>query len=135
MTRNMSLASVTWSDPSTEEKRKMASELAAIARANNLQLTLCCEDGVVPDGARPSRCIDAARMSRVAGSPIDAKPKPCRQGCGCCNNTDIRDYDTCVHGCTYCYAMSSLLAAQERHRAHEPLGAMLLPQNVNTGDQ
>jgi DNA repair photolyase len=32
------------------------------------------------------------------------KAKPTRQECGCTQSSDIGAYDTCPHGCVYCYA-------------------------------
>jgi len=122
MARNMALAGIRWIEPGAEEKRRMASSLTSIARLNGMQLTMCCEGDVLPEGTRASRCIDAARMARLSGRPLKAKDKPCRQGCGCCDNRDIGEYDTCIHGCAYCYATNSLTGAQDRHRAHDPIG-------------
>jgi DNA repair photolyase len=34
-----------------------------------------------------------------------------RMGCGCCLSKDIGMYDTCSHGCIYCYANASPLKA------------------------
>jgi len=127
MARNMALAGIPWSEPGREEKRRMASQLAAVARENGMQLTMCCEGDFLPEGALPSHCIDATRMGRVCGRPVRAKAKPDRPGCGCCDNRDIGEYDTCLHGCRYCYATNSLVAAQGRHRAHDPHGEMLIP--------
>jgi hypothetical protein len=132
MARNMALAGIPWSDPGGEEKKRMASELAAIAGANGMQLTLCCEAKSMPESTRPSRCIDATRLARVAGRPLRSKAKPDRPGCGCCDNRDIGEYDTCLHGCRYCYATNSLVVAQERHQAHDPHGETLIPAAAGT---
>lgn len=44
--------------------------------------------------------------------------------CGCMRSKDIGEYNTCVHGCAYCYANSSSELARtnyNQHRSH-PLG-------------
>ena len=40
------------------------------------------------------------------------KDKGQRKACGCIYSKDIGSYDTCLHGCVYCYANSSPEAAQ-----------------------
>lgn len=37
----------------------------------------------------------------------------------------VLDYDTCPHGCVYCYAVVNRRLAQERFREHDPEGEFL----------
>jgi Domain of unknown function (DUF1848) len=73
----------------------------------------------------PARCVDAARLSDVAGRPIAARQKGNRPGCECAESRDIGAYDTCPHGCVYCYAVQNRSRAQARFKAHDPDDAML----------
>jgi len=73
----------------------------------------------------PARCVDAARLSDVAGRPIAAKQKGNRPGCACAESRDIGAYDTCPHGCVYCYAVQNRPRAQARFKAHDPDSPML----------
>lgn len=44
-----------------------------------------------------------------------------RVHCGCTESKDIGRYDTCPHGCFYCYANTSPMNAQRNHQNHKPL--------------
>ncbi|HUT51011.1 MAG TPA: DUF1848 domain-containing protein [Alphaproteobacteria bacterium] len=73
----------------------------------------------------PARCVDAGRLSDIAGRPIAAKDKGNRPGCECAESRDIGAYDTCPHGCVYCYAVQNRSRAQRRFKAHDPDDPML----------
>ena len=83
-------------------------------------------------GCRAGRCVDARRLTDVAAGwgltrPIRARPRPNRPGCGCDESRDVGAYDTCLHGCAYCYAVGSASAARAGRARHDPAGAFLLP--------
>jgi hypothetical protein len=73
----------------------------------------------------PARCVDAARLSDIADRPVAAKQKGNRPGCDCAASRDIGAYDTCPHGCVYCYAVQNRERAQARFKAHDPDDPML----------
>lgn len=114
-----------WRDPPTDEKRALLLRLADIAQAAGLRLTLCDQDELRSDGIGRAACIDAARLGRIAGRPISARRKPHRPACGCWQARDIGAYDTCAHGCAYCYAVSSHTAARACLAAGDPAAAFL----------
>ncbi|WP_448208461.1 DUF1848 domain-containing protein [Azospirillum sp. sgz302134] len=124
--RNMDAAGLPWRDPDPEEKRALLADLAGIAADHGMALTLCTQPELegVP-GVSPTRCVDAARLSDVAGRPIAAREKGNRPGCFCAESRDIGDYDTCPHGCVYCYAVANRATAQNRFAAHDPEGEFL----------
>ena len=129
--RNMAAAArafgFAWHDPEAAEKRALLGGLAAIANDHGMALTLCGQPELLIDGVAEARCIDALRLSDVAGRPIAASAKPHRPTCGCWASRDIGEYDTCPHGCVYCYAVNSRTLARRRHRAHDADGAFLFP--------
>jgi hypothetical protein len=116
-----------WRDPTPAEKRALLADLAGIAAARGMRLTLCTQPEFVTDTTGAARCVDAERLSDVAGRPIAARRKGNRPGCLCAESRDIGDYDSCTHGCVYCYAVSSRALARRRRRMHDPAGAMLIP--------
>ena len=113
-----------WKDPEWGEKQSLLGEMAGIAAEFGIGITVCSQpealgdsealggsDGPGPDrrySARrlPARCIDSVRLSDIAGYDITARQKGNRDGCLCAESRDIGAYDTCAHGCVYCYAVS-----------------------------
>lgn len=116
-----------WQDPDDGVKLTLVSQLAAIARSHGMQLTVCTQPQYVAPGAIEARCIDARRLSRIAGTPLQIPLKGNRPGCACHESRDIGEYDTCPHGCAYCYAVRHRRLALARYRAHRPADESLLP--------
>ena len=115
-----------WHDPDDDEKRALVARLTDIAAGRGMRLGVCAQPHLVSPGAGEARCIDAARLSRVADRPISAPRRGNRPGCACDASRDIGDYDSCSQGCVYCYAVSQRALARRRARAHDPAGAHLI---------
>lgn len=109
-----------WHDPADGEKCALAAELTDIAAAHGMRLTVCSQAAYVVQGAAPARCIDADRLSDIAGKPIKARVKGNRPDCLCHESRDIGAYDSCPQGCVYCYAVKSRPAAKRFLGAHDP---------------
>jgi len=117
----------TWQDPDPGEKRTLAGELAEIAADQGMRLTICSQPDLLSPGIEGAACIDADRLSDVAGRAVAARPGGNRPGCNCAASRDIGAYDTCPHGCVYCYAVGSRRRAQDRFRGHDREGEFLSP--------
>jgi hypothetical protein len=116
-----------WADPPQETKRELAARLAGIARRHGMKLTVCSQPDYLAPGAEEARCVDARRLAAISGEPLSAPQKGNRPGCACHESRDIGDYDTCPHGCLYCYAVQHRRIALSRYRAHDPASPSLLP--------
>ncbi|MEE9195356.1 MAG: DUF1848 family protein, partial [Alphaproteobacteria bacterium] len=129
--RNLDLAArqagFDWRDPAGDQKRALLTRLAAIAARNGMSLSLCAQPDYLVGGVSPARCIDAGRLAAIAGRPLTAAIKGNREGCQCFAARDIGAYDTCPHGCVYCYAGGARARAQARFKAHDPEGEYLFP--------
>lgn len=92
-------------DPPIQEKIELANELADIAESFGIRMFTCCGDYLLSDRISKAHCIDAELLSRLYPDRAFAlRHKGTREECGCFESTDIGEYDTCGHGCVYCYA-------------------------------
>ena len=116
-----------WSDPSNEDKRRLLCKLAEITSSRGIQASLCAQPDLLTPPLNPARCVDTARLSDVSGRVVSGHTKGNRPGCLCAASRDIGAYDTCTHGCVYCYAVSSRDAAKRRIKALSPDADGLFP--------
>ena len=112
--RNLAKAGITWRQPELDEQAALIADLRDLASQRGMSLSLCTQPDLA--AAPPARCIDAQRLADIAGRPLAAPARGNRPGCLCAQSRDIGAYDSCVHGCRYCYAVSDHEAVQGRFR-------------------
>lgn len=119
-----------------DDRLALLRDLAVMAKAHGMRLTVCSQHAyLIPGVSEEGRCVDAARMERAALEQqrrrVDLlgriKLKGNREECGCYASKDIGAYDTCPHGCVYCYAVDDRELALRRYKEHNPACAFLFP--------
>ena len=108
------------------EKRRIAGKIAEAARQYGLPVETCAEEIDLSDmGIGHARCVDPVLIGSFTGTDIKyRKDRNQREACGCMASTDIGAYDTCPHGCVYCYANNSsgtVKRAGAKYDPHSPL--------------
>lgn len=105
----------------------LVGDLAQIAAENGMEMVSCAEAlNLQPYGIRPGKCIDNDLLQRVFGLEVPSVKDPGqRKACGCVVSKDIGMYDSCLFGCSYCYATSSFERARSNYLRHDPEGEML----------
>lgn len=116
-----------WEDPSPERKLALGQKLTKIAGDFGISLYLCSQGDLLGDSLPPASCVDAKRLSVIAGKTIKAELKPNRPACKCYKSTDIGAYQTCAHGCAYCYAVDNHERALANQQGHTTLNTSLVP--------
>jgi hypothetical protein len=108
-------------------QRAYAERLAVRAARYGIKLLACCNDHLLSDAVGKARCVDGPKLSLLFQTALDTRPAASRKECGCTRSIDIGAYDTCGHGCVYCYANSDQEKASRAPAAHDPSAASLSP--------
>jgi hypothetical protein len=97
-------------------------DLAKIARSHQIEIVSCAEElDLLPFGIRPGKCVDDEYIQQVFGLQVAHTKDPGqRKACGCVLSKDIGMYDSCLFGCSYCYATTSFERAQANYQHHDP---------------
>jgi len=104
------------------ETAALLSRMAKTASEHGLEIFACAEPRDYTHlGIKPSRCIDAALIRELWGTPVSSKKDPGqREHCGCALSRDIGMTDTCPHGCPYCYSTMNPEIALKQYKIHDP---------------
>jgi len=102
--------------------------LAEEGGRHGLEMMVCApEEDYGRLGFLPGRCVDPEIINRAYGLNLNLpRDKGQRPACGCAESIDIGAYDSCLHGCLYCYATRSHRAAELGWERHDPRGEALL---------
>jgi hypothetical protein len=76
------------------------------ALPSKITLATCCEKAdLAAYGVQRNACVDGELIARIRGVQKEYRKDPSqRPDCGCVQSRDIGTYNTCRHGCVYCYA-------------------------------
>ncbi len=104
-----------------------ASDIASIARENGMAIGTCSERvNLDACGLYHNKCIDPLVIKEIIGCPVKArKDTGQRDGCGCITSVEVGKYDTCMHGCKYCYATHNIRVAQGNWKVYDPSSPLL----------
>jgi hypothetical protein len=113
--------------PEIGEQRELLCKIAATAGDRGITLYTCAGDyGLDSSGVQRGKCIDDALIGSITGRKVSSAKDPSqRPECGCVTSRDIGAYNTCLHGCRYCYAAGSSERAQEHYGALDPDAPLL----------
>ena len=102
--------------------------IVAEANENGMGIVSCAEElDLAQFGIRPGKCVDDNYISQVFGLEVAHTKDPNqRKACGCVVSKDIGAYDSCLFGCTYCYATQNFERARRRHGRHNPDSTSLI---------
>lgn len=119
-----------------EQQYIIAEQLSKIAFSYGLKMDTCSESlDLSKLGIGHAKCIDDALISRIIDSPLNVKKdKNQRLECGCVSSIDIGLYNTCCHGCKYCYANHSPITLQKNIQNYD-VESPLLCSHISPADR
>lgn len=123
--RNLSDAGINYHEWSEDEMVEFSRRLADMKLG--LELATCAEKVDLSEfGISHNRCIDPELICRLSPElePLirnSKTDKGQRSLCGCITSKDIGTYNTCPHGCAYCYANTSPVSARQNYLRHQQL--------------
>ncbi len=118
-------------DMADRRKGDYACRLAERGESYGIRLSACCNDYLLSDMVSKASCIDGRYLTGIFKVPIDTRPAATRKECACTKSVDIGAYDTCAHGCVYCYANTDADKARSAQQRHNPEWSSLTMQTVD----
>jgi hypothetical protein len=112
-----------------QEREMIGKEFVKIGKKNGIRIRTCCEGTELEKfGVDVAGCMTQAVIERAIGTTL-AVPKRVRSPrseCNCLLGHDIGMYNTCAHGCVYCYANYDRKSVQESLARHDPDSPFLI---------
>jgi len=108
-------------DPPDDQKIALALDLAEIAAWHGITLFTCAEDFSAVGPIQRGSCVDKEILDLLWPEKARKMKLSSNRGkCGCYDSRDIGAYDTCPHGCIYCYVVLNRPLALKNYREHDP---------------
>ncbi len=107
----------------------IAREFVEIGRKHGITIRSCCEGAFLEEyGVDVSGCMTKQVLEKATGASLDLTKikKPAREECNCLLGNDIGMYNTCGHGCLYCYANYDRKTVEQNMRLHNPQSPLLV---------
>lgn len=120
---------------SPREQAALSKAMAQVCASYNLPLRACLEDAALARyGVDVGGCMTAEILGQAIGQRLTPprSARRARQGCDCLLGCDIGAYNTCPHGCRYCYANSAGSAARNSLALHDPASPLLIGRLQST---
>lgn len=110
------------------QQEQFIEAFAKIAAAKGMQIHLCCEDkALTRANVDADGCLSQTVLERAIGSALHVpKKKMARDACSCLLGADIGMYNTCGHGCLYCYANYDNESVRVNRKLHDPASPLLI---------
>lgn len=110
------------------QQEQLIETFSKIAAAKGIQIHLCCEDrALTRANVDADGCLSQTVLERAIGSALHvSKKKMARDACSCLLGADIGMYNTCGHGCLYCYANYDNESVRVNRKLHDPASPLLI---------
>ncbi|MCQ2970016.1 MAG: DUF1848 domain-containing protein [archaeon] len=118
-----------------DEQLIIGREFSKTANEHNIKMKTCVEGTLLDQfGFDSSGCMTQEVIEKAIGKNLKIpKGKYRIRECDCIFGRDIGAYNTCLHGCKYCYANANMKLVKRNQKLHNPDSPLLIG-DVNVGD-
>ncbi len=127
---------------SAHDQEVIIEAFSQTAKETGIQIHLCCEnEALTRDHVDAAGCFSKEILEHAIGSRLNVPSTGrARESCSCLLGGDIGAYNTCGHGCLYCYANYDNDIVRENMRQHDPespllIGHVLPTDTIKKADQ
>jgi DNA repair photolyase len=113
---------------SVEERLVIGENFSKIAKQYDIEMKTCVEGTLLDKfGFDSSGCMTKQVIENAIGKNLKIpKGKYTIRECDCIFGRDIGAYNTCLHGCKYCYANFSTKLVKRNWKLHNPDSPLLI---------
>ena len=111
------------------ERARIGKAFVEIGKRHGLTIRTCAEgNDLAPYGVDTRGCMTQNVLEDAIGAKliVPKQLKPPRESCECLLGNDIGTYNTCGHGCRYCYANYDWQTVVQNMRLHDPKSPLLI---------
>jgi DNA repair photolyase len=116
-----------------EERAIIGKEFVRIGKKYNIMIKTCVEGQELSNyGVDCSGCMTKPVIEKAIGHTLKVpQKKSTRDGCNCLLGNDIGMYNTCGHGCVYCYANYNQQTVRDNIKKHNSNSPFLIGGNID----
>lgn len=110
--------------------------ITKIAKNNKIEIKSCAEEKDLQKyGITHGKCIDDNLISKLFNFDINIKKdKNQRKSCGCVESIEVGAYNTCLHGCKYCYANFDDELVENNYNKHDKNSPFLIGNKLENDE-
>lgn len=112
----------------TEERLVIGENFSRIAGQYDISMKTCVEGTLLDQfGFDSTGCMTQQVLEKAIGNNLKVpKGKYHNRECNCLIGRDIGLYNTCLHGCKYCYANSNMNLVRKNQKLHNPNSPLMI---------
>lgn len=116
-----------------KERHRIGKKFAQIGKKYNMTVKTCAEgDELAKYGIDCSGCLTKAVFEKAIGENLNVPNKlKVREECDCLLGNDIGSYNSCGHGCKYCYANYSNEIVEKKMKKHDKNSPFLIGRSLD----
>ena len=123
------------SEVSLEDQTELIKKFVEIGKKYNIRIKTCLENkGFENYGVDVGGCLTQSVLEQSLNQRLNVpKQTQAREGCECLLGNDIGSYNSCGHGCVYCYANYDMKLVRDNMKKHNKNSPLLIGE-LNSED-